>query len=1012
MTGGALRAARHSLFLGLRCSGPFSSASVDIPPCRLAHSASTAQRLLVASAHPVADAGGYADRAAARKAARKQDTPRPTLQQHVPKTRNKGAVPAPGHTAKGVAREAVPNGVDQRVSAVANREKTGPGEQQPGFVSMSDSFLAEMAALLEEPAGTQASSVTPAPSAAQQSSSAAQRSSKPAPTAPAQHKAPADARQERPPPSAAAAGIPRRKGGEVASESARESNNTWARDRFASGSSWGQVSDDRPSGSQRRAAGLPHSSTAPQDSLDWDNLGRDAAATGNGRLRAAGSSWDNQGKRHLRDDASSSRQDDAPSWNGAPRGRGGGGQRGREGPPARRPLRLTHRERVKLCLESNRRITDALEAVQDELAREGASAAEQRGSLCGFVTHLERIVDEGGDHFDPVNISTAMHALGSTVGDPDLSSDARSGVAYQTVAERLIRLAERECSAFKMPAVMMLFWALVRLDAPVSEAFLDGMAARATARLRELPLPEPQYVSGILWAFSRIRAGQPLSPAQVAMVDAVFAVAPKVLPDASFQNIANLAYALAILNHRAPPELLTKIAEAALLRMPSATSHGVSNLLWAYAKLGLNPLGGQLFRNAVAHACSNLDKFSMQHLTNTLWSLAVVQHEAKPEVLDSFAEALIGRMGQATPQHFGNAAWAMAKLGYSPLNGRFMDTLIKQAFPLRTRFHRQELSNMLWALATLQHELPEAVLHDVSEEFVRLALCQLSTPEAGRERHLANMAWSCARLRVNPCDGALLDAVCAELVANPNAFSVQNMANIVLSAGILQHPVPQPVVDLVVSELQARSVGSVLPHQEACNVLWGLATLDQLNRSHLEQLVARLTAAGVAEKLSKAEAMQLRQADLVVRANEQRSGLTGSSCLPLELQHLAEHDKIIVTSRFQKDVSETLQELGIAHSVEAEISHATLGPATVDILIERPGQPPMALEVDGPSHFMAVPPYRNLGHTALRNRLLKDRGVDVVQLPFHDGERRWTDVQGDMETQMHYVSRTLTAHSP
>lgn len=63
----------------------------------------------------------------------------------------------------------------------------------------------------------------------------------------------------------------------------------------------------------------------------------------------------------------------------------------------------------------------------------------------------------------------------------------------------------------------------------------------------------------------------------------------------------------------------------------------------------------------------------------------------------------------------------------------------------------------------------------------------------------------------------------------------------------------------VVSELQARSEGGVLPHQEACNVLWGLATLDQLTRSHLEQLVARLTAAGAAEKLSKAEAMQLHQ---------------------------------------------------------------------------------------------------------------------------------------------------------
>jgi hypothetical protein len=73
-----------------------------------------------------------------------------------------------------------------------------------------------------------------------------------------------------------------------------------------------------------------------------------------------------------------------------------------------------------------------------------------------------------------------------------------------------------------------------------------------------------------------------------------------------------------------------------------------------------------------------------------------------------------------------------------------------QAFPLRSRFYRQELSNVLWAFATLQHELPEPILRDVSEEFVRLALAGLDTAEPGRERHLANLAWSCARLRVTP----------------------------------------------------------------------------------------------------------------------------------------------------------------------------------------------------------------------------------------------------------------------
>ncbi len=68
----------------------------------------------------------------------------------------------------------------------------------------------------------------------------------------------------------------------------------------------------------------------------------------------------------------------------------------------------------------------------------------------------------------------------------------------------------------------------------------------------------------------------------------------------------------------------------------------------------------------------------MQHLANTLWSLAVVQHKASPEALDSFAEAFMCQMAQATPQHFGNAAWAMAKLGHDPLQGRFMNALIKQ----------------------------------------------------------------------------------------------------------------------------------------------------------------------------------------------------------------------------------------------------------------------------------------------------------------------------------------------
>lgn len=80
-----------------------------------------------------------------------------------------------------------------------------------------------------------------------------------------------------------------------------------------------------------------------------------------------------------------------------------------------------------------------------------------------------------------------------------------------------------------------------------------------------------------------------------------------------------------------------------------------------------------------------------------------------------------------------------------------------------------------------------------------------------------------------------------------------------------------------------------------------------------------------------------------------------------------------ILCRVQREVSDALSEMGIPHSVEGKISHPILGNATVDILIQQSTGPPVALEVDGPLHFLALPPYSNLGHTVLRNRLLEAR---------------------------------------
>ena len=92
-----------------------------------------------------------------------------------------------------------------------------------------------------------------------------------------------------------------------------------------------------------------------------------------------------------------------------------------------------------------------------------------------------------------------------------------AGAAYNELVQRLLGLAERETPGTKMPTVFSVFWALASARRPivVSDAFLDGMAARVAARMRELPVPEPQYLTGLVWAFARIWGGQPPTPAQV-----------------------------------------------------------------------------------------------------------------------------------------------------------------------------------------------------------------------------------------------------------------------------------------------------------------------------------------------------------------------------------------------------------------------------------------------------------------------------------------------------------------
>ena len=82
------------------------------------------------------------------------------------------------------------------------------------------------------------------------------------------------------------------------------------------------------------------------------------------------------------------------------------------------------------------------------------------------------------------------------------------------------------------------------------------------------------------------------------------------------------------------------------------------------------------------------------------------------------------------------------------------------------------------------------------------------------------------------------------------------------------------------------------------------------------------------------------------------------------------------SSRFHKQVSTTLNQMGISHDNERDI-----GGQLVDIATE---QDNVVLEVDGPHHYCQNDRSIMIGNYRLKQRLLEAQGWRVVHIPFYE----------------------------
>lgn len=619
------------------------------------------------------------------------------------------------------------------------------------------------------------------------------------------------------------------------------------------------------------------------------------------------------------------------------------------------------------------------------------------------------VVSEESARFTPVCLSAALHRLARLVGAAGgavLAQDARWGVLSalaetHVVASRPRNLANSAwafatlCVApsptwlarFKLAALKQLkrvpgfdaqqvsnsLWAFATMDCyprddELLAAFASAAAAHATAG-RMLP----QHVSNVLWSLAALRA-KPSEEVLRALTDAAL----RVLPQMNSQNYANTLFALARLGYATPPSdkagggggLLPALAAATLPRLSEFSASELSSSLWAWASLGCSP-GRAWLRAHEAASSRQLHSASAQVLSTTLLAWSKLRHT--PKSLPWYGTCLRARLREATPQTVANALGAFGALSVHARAGaatsaRFtaalasgpavevVDALAAHAASRLGSFKPSELAQSLWGLATLSH--------DPGREW-RLAFLEASdvvglTSFAPTE--MASSLWAFASLGVSPGE-AWLERWEASASPRWHSFEMRHAVNVIWALTVLQSHHP-----------------GWLPAQRIAQAAWA-------------RLASAVDGAGGAEPASllpNAGWCALYQAALLQCTESGDAAVDVQVAFPLSpaclahaaaaWRHQAGDTKI---SGLQREVSHILfAGLGVPHTLEKLLEGQL---ASVDIAIEPPGGGVrVALEVDGPRHYLRSHARRARGATLLRNRLLVALGWRVVVLPYQD----------------------------
>jgi len=346
-------------------------------------------------------------------------------------------------------------------------------------------------------------------------------------------------------------------------------------------------------------------------------------------------------------------------------------------------------------------------------------------------------------------------------------------------------------------------------------------------------------------------------------------------------------------------------------------------------------------------------------LANTAWAFATAGHAA-PALFNAIAAEAARRARDFSPQGLANTAWAFATAGHA---APALFNAIAAEVARRVRdFDPQELSNTAWAFATAGHAAP-ALFDAIAAEAARHV-------RDFKPQDLANTAWAFAT--AGHAAPALFDAIAAEAARHVREFNPQDLSNMAWAFATAGHAAPV-LFDAIAAEA-ARRVGEFNP-QELTNIAWAFAAADCLpmESSLFDQRFARCCEA-LAHEFKSDGLSQLHQWRLWYAGERSCADALPGAAL-LARCAAAFRAAAVHPSRTQRQVAETLASLGLSVQEEVVIEEGY----SLDLVVDCGGEQPVAIEVDGPSHFVGRAP---TGATLLKRRQLQHLGWHLVSVPY------------------------------